>query len=191
VSGDVTHRISAEGADLLALAGVNDGNLQELEQATGVRVTLRGERITLAGELEAVERATRIAAAMVDLARMGETVSPEDVQRLAANGGRDAAQLANGNYKIALPGMRRVVQPKSAGQQTYVEAMRENDIVPERERPTSPLRWGSRPSAGSECGAWFWRGRPWRPAKGSASCPATFRRRSIHTCGRCTTRSKT
>jgi len=129
VSQDVTHRISAEGADLLALAGVNDGNLQQLEEVTGVRVTLRGERVTLAGELEAVERATRIATAMIDLARMGETVSPEDVQRLAANGGRDAAQLANGNYKIALPGMRRVVQPKSAGQQAYVEAMRDNDIV--------------------------------------------------------------
>jgi phosphate starvation-inducible PhoH-like protein len=129
MSKAVTHRISTEGADPLALAGVNDGNLQELEQVTGVRVTLRGERITLAGDLEAVEQATRIAAAMIDLARMGETVSPEEVRQLAANGGRDAAQLANGNYKIALPGMRRAVHPKSAGQQTYVEAMRENDIV--------------------------------------------------------------
>ena len=129
MSKEVTHRISTEGADLLALAGVNDGNLQELEQATGVRVTLRGERITLAGELEAVEQATRIAAAMIDLARMGEALSPEEVRQLAANGGRDAAQLVNGNYKIALPGMRRAVHPKSAGQQAYVEAMRENDIV--------------------------------------------------------------
>jgi phosphate starvation-inducible PhoH-like protein len=129
MSKDVTHRISTEGADPLALAGVNDSNLQELEQVTGVRVTLRGERITLAGDLEAVEQATRIAAAMIDLARMSETVSPEEVRQLAANGGRDAAQLANGNYKIALPGMRRAVHPKSAGQQTYVEAMRENDIV--------------------------------------------------------------
>jgi phosphate starvation-inducible PhoH-like protein len=129
MSKDVTHRISTEGADPLALAGVNDGNLQELEQATGVRVTLRGERITLAGDLEAVEQATRIAAAMIDLARMGETVSPEEVRQLAANGGRDAAQLANGNYKIVLPGMRRAVHPKSAGQQAYVAAMRENDIV--------------------------------------------------------------
>jgi phosphate starvation-inducible PhoH-like protein len=129
MSKDVTHRISTEGADPLALAGVNDGNLQELEQVTGVRVTLRGERITLAGDLEAVEQATRIAAAMIDLARMGEAVSPEEVGQLAANGGRDAALLANGHYKIALPGMRRAVHPKSAGQQAYVEAMRENDIV--------------------------------------------------------------
>ena len=33
--------------------------------------------------------------------------------------------------------------------------------------------------------------RRWRPASGSASCPATWRRRSIPTCARCTTRSTT
>jgi phosphate starvation-inducible protein PhoH len=54
---DVTHRVSAEGADPLALAGVNDRNLQELERATGVRVALRGDQFTLAGEISAVERA--------------------------------------------------------------------------------------------------------------------------------------
>ncbi|NIM51556.1 MAG: AAA family ATPase [Gemmatimonadales bacterium] len=129
MSKTVTHRISAEGADPLALAGVNDGNLLELEQATGVRVSLRGEQFTLAGELDAVERAARVAVAMIDLARMGEALSPEDVRRLVDNGRDEAARLGEGNLKIVLPGMRRVVQPKSQGQATFVEAMRENEIV--------------------------------------------------------------
>ena len=51
---DVTHRLSAEGADPLALAGVNDRNLQELERMTGVRVSVRGDQVTLAGAGEAV-----------------------------------------------------------------------------------------------------------------------------------------
>ena len=76
MSEQVTHRISTEGADPLALSGVNDSNLLELEQAMGVRVTMRGEQFSVAGELEAVEQATRVANAMVDLARMGEVVSP-------------------------------------------------------------------------------------------------------------------
>ena len=128
MSKQVTHRISTEGADPLSLSGVNDSNLLELEQAMGVRVTMRGEQFSVAGELEAVEQATRVANAMVDLARMGEVVSPEDVRRLVADGGRDA-QMANGDYKILLPGARRVVQPKSQGQREYVAAMRENEIV--------------------------------------------------------------
>ncbi len=128
MSKQVTHRISTEGADPLSLSGVNDSNLLELEQAMGVRVTMRGEQFSVAGELEAVEQATRVANAMVDLARMGEVVSPEDVRRLVADGGRDA-QMANGDYKILLPGARRVVQPKSQGQREYVAAMRDNEIV--------------------------------------------------------------
>jgi phosphate starvation-inducible PhoH-like protein len=128
MSKQVTHRISTEGADPLSLSGVNDSNLLELEQAMGVRVTMRGEQFSVAGELEAVEQATRVANAMVDLARMGEVVSTEDVRRLVADGGRDA-QMANGDYKILLPGARRVVQPKSQGQREYVAAMRENEIV--------------------------------------------------------------
>jgi phosphate starvation-inducible PhoH-like protein len=125
----VTHRISAEGADPLALAGVNDANLLVLEKATGVRVTLRGEQLMLAGAVEAVERASRVASAMVDLARVGETLDDGDVHRLLGNGGDASVQLANGTYRIALPGMRKIIQPKSAGQQGYVSAMRESDIV--------------------------------------------------------------
>ena len=128
MSDQVTHRISTEGADPLSLSGVNDSNLLELEQAMGVRVTMRGEQFSVAGELEAVEQAARVANAMVDLARMGEVVGPEDVRRLVADGGRDA-QMANGDYKILLPGARRVVQPKSQGQREYVAAMRDNEIV--------------------------------------------------------------
>lgn len=129
MSKSVTHRLSAEGADPLALAGVGDGNLLELEKATGVRASLRGDQVTLAGELEAVERATRVAAAMIDLARMGESLAPEDVERLVREGSGDGGRESNGAFRIALPGLRRVIQPKSAGQRDYVAAMRDSDIV--------------------------------------------------------------
>ena len=37
------HRLSAEGADPLLFAGVNDANLQELQRTLGVRITFRGD----------------------------------------------------------------------------------------------------------------------------------------------------
>ncbi len=125
----VTHRISVEGADPLALAGVNDANLLALEERTGVRVTLRGEHLSLSGRLEDVEHATRIAGAMVQMVRLGEILGREDVRRLLDNGGDQVEQLANGEYRIALPGMRRIIQPKSAGQRRYLQLMRDNEIV--------------------------------------------------------------
>ena len=82
MSDDITHRLSVEGVDLLSLAGVNDGNLVALTKRLGVRVSLRGDALTLQGPLAAVERATPVAQAMVDLARMGEQLDVHDVERL-------------------------------------------------------------------------------------------------------------
>ncbi len=129
MSDDVTHRISAEGADPLALAGVNDANLDELSQATGAQVALRGDQVMLAGSLDAVEHATAFVTIMVDRARMGEALDVDDVRSLVADGARPAEHSANGDLKIALPGLRKLVQPKSPGQREYVTAIRENDIV--------------------------------------------------------------
>lgn len=128
-TSDVVHRLSAEGADPLAFAGVNDGNLLELERLTGVRASMRGDQVTLAGELEAVERASRVAAAMIDVARMGETVTVDDVRGLSLQDGQQGLARNEADLKIVLPGIRRVIQPRTGGQQDYVYSLRTNDIV--------------------------------------------------------------
>jgi phosphate starvation-inducible PhoH-like protein len=132
VSGDVIHRLSAEGVDPLALAGVNDGNLLELSKRLGVRVSLRGDSLSLAGSAEAVERATPVVQALVDLARMGggETLDVHDVERVLADEAHGALGKPNPEeVKIILPGLRRVIQPKTAGQRGYLQAIAGHDIV--------------------------------------------------------------
>jgi phosphate starvation-inducible PhoH-like protein len=127
---DTTVRLSVEGVDPLALAGVNDANLIELARQLGVRVALRGDALTLMGPPDAVERATPVAQALVDLVRMGETLDAREVQRIAAEGPQGAlAQAAGGELKIILPGLRRVIQPKTAGQREYLQAVYQHDIV--------------------------------------------------------------
>ena len=130
MSDDVAHRLSTEGVDPLGLAGVNDGNLVELAKRTGVRVSLRGDTLSLAGPLAAVERATAVAQALVDLARMGEMLQVDDVARIASDAGRGTPGAEpDAEYKIILPGLRRVIQAKSTGQREYLHAVAENDIV--------------------------------------------------------------
>jgi phosphate starvation-inducible PhoH-like protein len=128
MSDDVTHRLSAEGADLVLLTGVNDANLLELERATGVKAVLRGDQVLLAGELRAVEKASRVASAMIDIARVGEPLTPEDVRRLAGES-EEGEPGADRDLRIVLPGLRKAVQPRTPGQREYVRAMRENEIV--------------------------------------------------------------
>jgi len=125
---EIQHRLSTECADPLLLAGVNDANLLALERALGVRVTLRGDAITVGGSFEQVERATGVVQAMLDLTRMGEAVTADDVARLVANG-PVAEPSASGEQRIILPGLRRVIVAKTQGQRDYLQAIATHDIV--------------------------------------------------------------
>ena len=131
MSDEITHRLSTEGVDPLALAGVNDGNLVELARRLGVRVSLRGDTLMLQGALPAVERATQVAQALVELARMGETLEVADIDRIVSDEAQGSLgrPAEGGEYKIILPGLRRVIQPKTAGQREYLQAIGQHDIV--------------------------------------------------------------
>ncbi len=127
MTDDVTHRVRADGADPLVLTGVNDSNLVALEQATGVRASFRGDHVTLAGALQTVERAAAVAVRMIDVARMHGSLTADDVVRLAGNGAKEPTD--GDEQRVILPGVRRPVRPKTAGQSTYLRAIEENEIV--------------------------------------------------------------
>jgi phosphate starvation-inducible PhoH-like protein len=133
----IIRRLNVEGADPLALAGVNDANLAELAKGTGVRVGLRGDVLSLTGPSEQVDRAADVAQRMVDAARQGTPLDADDVLRLVMRPGSAMPSVADqtadvsntGEYRIALPGVRRIVTPKTPGQGEYMRQIVENDIV--------------------------------------------------------------
>ncbi len=129
VSDEVIQRLSTEGADPLLLAGVNDANLVELQRTLGVRLSFRGDAITLAGTQEQIDRSVPAVQGLIDLARMGESVSVEDVYRLASDGPPAEGATAPAEGKILLPGLRRAIVPKTQGQRDYLQAMSGHDIV--------------------------------------------------------------
>src|SRR6267142_1684926 len=132
MSDEITHRLSTEGVDPLALAGVNDGNLVALAQRLGVRVSMRGDTLMLHGPLSAVERAVPVAQALVDLVRMGggESLDVADIDRVVGQEQQGpTGHPTDGEYKIILPGLRRVIRAKTAGQREYLQAIARHDIV--------------------------------------------------------------
>ena len=124
---DVTHRVPVAGADPLLLGGVHDQHLIDLARTTDTQVALRGDQLILTGPLPNVERATRLASALVERARRGDLDS-DDVRRILTDG-PDPEEGTNGDLRIALPGVRKVVQPKTVGQRDYVQAIRDHEIV--------------------------------------------------------------
>jgi phosphate starvation-inducible protein PhoH and related proteins len=127
--GSVTQKVSTEGADMLTLAGVNDSNLVELSRLCGVRVALRGDAMSITGPAELVERATELGRRMVDRARQRMDLTPDDVLRLSEDDGTDGNGTASGDGRIALPGVRKLIQAKTSGQAEYLKKITENDIV--------------------------------------------------------------
>ncbi|MDX1646939.1 MAG: PhoH family protein [Longimicrobiales bacterium] len=128
----VEHRLDTEGADPLMLAGVNDRNFHEVSRLFGIRVVLRGNHLVLSGELPGVERAAPVVQHMIELSRLRAPFDTPDIARFAAGVdalGAEGIVHPDDEVRIALPGSRRVISPKSDGQRTYIQAIQGNDIV--------------------------------------------------------------
>jgi phosphate starvation-inducible PhoH-like protein len=114
------------------LAGVNDRNMQELSRIFGVRSVLRGDQLILSGELASVERAVPVVQHLIELSRLRAPFDANDIARFADGAdalGPEGIVDSQGEIRIALPGSRRVIVPKSEGQRDYVASIAQNDIV--------------------------------------------------------------
>ncbi len=130
-----THKLSTEGADMLTLAGVNDENLIELQKQSGAKVALRGDTLTVSGSLESVDRAMPIAQRMIDTAKQRMPLTADDVLRMTLEDGSESGGngagggIDDGETRIVLPGIRKIIRPKTRGQNEYLRLIMENDIV--------------------------------------------------------------
>jgi phosphate starvation-inducible PhoH-like protein len=114
------------------LAGVNDCNVQELVRLFGIRVVLRGDHLILSGELGAVERSVPVVQHMIELARLRAPFDTPDIARFTEGVdalGSEGIIHPQDDNRIALPGSRRVIVPKSGGQRSYMASIFKNDVV--------------------------------------------------------------
>lgn len=126
---DTRVSLNAEGADPLLFAGINDANLAELQRALGVRVSQRGDIVTVIGNADQMVRAQPVVQALLDMARAGQSVTSEDLYRIATEGHVGELGAPGDVGKIVLPGMRRAIMPKTPGQREYLSVINNHDIV--------------------------------------------------------------
>ncbi len=128
---EAQQRLSAEGADQLLLAGVNDAHLAALARLCDCRVILRRDHLILSGPPESVAAAVPAARHMIKLARLGRPFERRDIERFVEEGGEPLAggEVTDSDQELVLAGARKVIRPRSGGQDSYLRAIRENDIV--------------------------------------------------------------
>ncbi|RLT15492.1 MAG: PhoH family protein [Planctomycetota bacterium] len=112
---------------LLAIFGPRDQHLRRIRTALGVGVSARDDSIHIEGEELAVLRATEIFEQLDRIAREHGSVEPTDVADLLAVATGDRPLVHCDPIEVQRPGKH--VLPRSAGQATYVKAIRENDVV--------------------------------------------------------------
>lgn len=120
-----------EGTDTAALFGHHDRHLKLIEDELGVRLSARGEEVTLDGLPEATRQAERVLLELASLTTEGMTLQEDDVTH-ALNALRQSPEASlrevlNGSTTIVTK--KRFVGPKSPTQKAYIEAIDKHDIV--------------------------------------------------------------
>ena len=120
-----------DNALLQNLCGERSSNLKLIEKALQVKLSLRGDQITLFGEESDVKLAKRVLEELYDLLSEGYPLYPSDVNH--------AIQILSGKFKARLKDIfldavyvtskKRIITPKSLAQKDYIEAIRSYDIV--------------------------------------------------------------
>lgn len=113
------------------LFGKCDENLRLIESSFGVRITSRGERLTISGAKRAIEKSAGLFDELLSVLRRGGTIKKDEIAYSVKSFKKDPHVKLQGIYldRIDVSSKRQFVTPKTKGQKRYVDAIREHDIV--------------------------------------------------------------
>jgi phosphate starvation-inducible protein PhoH and related proteins len=113
------------------LFGEHNKNLEQIAEATGVRIHTRGNALLIGGDKIATDLVRNILSQLYDLMKEGYPIHPPDIDH--------ALRILSGDNRINLKEIfldtvyisakKSAVTPKSIAQKEYIEAIRNFDIV--------------------------------------------------------------
>jgi len=127
-----TAQISFEENQLVQqLAGERNGHLKIIEKQLDVRIHLRGNQFSIAGDKPHVELTERLLKELAELLQKGYPVYDSDIvyaiRILSENLQRNLKDIFLDHVFIA--SNKRTISPKSVRQKEYIEAIRHFDVV--------------------------------------------------------------
>ena len=121
------------GLEQIKLLGPRDGNLRFLEERFGGQLVVRNDRLLVRGGEDRADQVRQVLAELIERVRQGQQIDlvttrylwdQVAVQGEVEDGPRDA-----GEPLLFASGSRTAVRVKSKGQQEYVDAVRDHDVV--------------------------------------------------------------
>lgn len=117
----------ADSKSLLPLFGPRDQNLRVIRDSLGVAISSRDHEIRISGDEQAVASATEVIQRLREHVERHGGVSQEEVSKAISEITGQAARWDSTPIEVMQTGRR--IKPKTPGQQEYVNAIRNNEIV--------------------------------------------------------------
>lgn len=117
--------------EALALFGINDKHLKQLEALLDVSIVTRGEMVSVSGSEEAILKVQEILLTLLAVIRKGQTISERDVVYAVdlANKGKINQLEALFEDEITKNVKGKSIRVKTLGQKSYISAIKANDLV--------------------------------------------------------------
>ncbi|MGD0338081.1 MAG: PhoH family protein [Bacteroidota bacterium] len=122
---------------MMLLLGMNDSNLQIIEDRFSTGIIVRGDNVTLRGEQQEVNQLERIFKELIFILNKNGNLTPNDIDTvidLVSLSNGDGAQLPSTLNKdeidsVVLFTKNDVIRAKTPGQKEYLKQVKKNDIV--------------------------------------------------------------
>lgn len=124
--------MSADSMDAyVSLFGMNDQNIALIEQECGVSIALRGSNLTIQGEEDRLALAEQVVQTLFTMIRHGEYVDRVRIRYVIAMVREGKGDQIEESLKsvIAVTHRGKQITCKTLGQQTYVNAIRQNMLT--------------------------------------------------------------
>jgi phosphate starvation-inducible protein PhoH and related proteins len=122
-------KLTVSNVDMMALLGVNDSNLQLLEDRFNSTISVRGDIFTIKGVLEEVEQIEKIIKEMIYVLNTSGKLQQTDVQTILDLTLEGKEIIAEDEFdSIVLYTKSDIVKAKTSGQRKYLQIAAKNDI---------------------------------------------------------------
>jgi phosphate starvation-inducible protein PhoH and related proteins len=117
--------------EMVGLVGARDELLKLIEAGFDSRILVRGNEITITGEPTETARVARLFEELLTLLERGQVLTTESVGRsidiIKGDSARKPSDVLGDTIVVTHTG--KPIRPKTIGQKTYVDAIRDNTIV--------------------------------------------------------------
>lgn len=114
---------------MIDITGAENRVARLMEDSLATRVTLRGDRIEIAGEAGEADAIAKLFSELIDRAQAGHSLDMHAVRSAIGNIAHEGRYVSPYGDDVVLDARGRKVRPKTLGQKRYLEAIRENVIT--------------------------------------------------------------